>query len=121
MKNAAGAPWACSVSPFIDAGVSSGVDGWQGPQLSPRAPVPIDRVARCEECFAYISSFSEFTKRFVHCEGALQGGGGMAWGDRGTGKGLERVTRLACLFWSGGLLRLTWQVEQQSWSRESRP
>ena len=63
VKNAAGAPWACSVSPFVDAGAVPGDDGQQG---SP-PPVPIDRVARCEECFAYISPFSEFTTRCVPC------------------------------------------------------
>lgn len=61
IKNAAGAPWACAVSPFTDVGVPAGGDGQRGPPH----PVPIDRVARCEECFAYINSFSEFTSRFV--------------------------------------------------------
>eukprot|EP00903_Cladosiphon_okamuranus_P017430 g16054.t1 len=60
VKNAAGAPWACSVSPFVDAGALPGDDG-------PPPPVPIDRVARCEECFAYISPFSEFTSRYWKC------------------------------------------------------
>eukprot|EP00752_Nemacystus_decipiens_P002888 g2687.t1 len=65
VKNAAGAPWACSVSPFVDAanGALPGGDG----QQTPPPPVPIDRVARCEECFAYISPFSEFTTRYWKC------------------------------------------------------
>ncbi|CAM9201577.1 unnamed protein product [Scytosiphon promiscuus] len=67
VKNAAGAPWACSLSPFIDAGVASDGDGEQGPSAPPPPPVPIDRVARCEDCFAYVSSFSEFTNRYWKC------------------------------------------------------
>ena len=64
VKNAAGAPWACSVSPFVDA-TSGGLPGDDGRQ-GPPPPVPIDRVARCEECFAYISPFGEFSARYVH-------------------------------------------------------
>ncbi|CAN0093630.1 unnamed protein product [Pylaiella littoralis] len=66
VKNAAGAPWACAVSPFVDAGTFPGSDA-QAQQKRPPPPVPIDRVARCEECFAYINPFSEFTTRYWKC------------------------------------------------------
>ena len=66
VKDAAGAPWACSVSPFVDAEPLEPLcndDGQRQPPLPP--PVPIGKVARCEECFAYISQFSDITPRFV--------------------------------------------------------
>lgn len=64
VKDAAGAPWACSVSPFVDTDpLLLGTDGERPPPPPP--PVPIDKVARCEECYAYISPFSEITSRFV--------------------------------------------------------
>lgn len=56
-------------------------------------PVPIDRVARCEECYAYVSSFSEFTKRFVNGVG----GGKVGMRKEENGKVLKRVTGLTCL------------------------
>ena len=64
VKDAAGAPWACSVSPFVDTETLLLGDYGEKPPPPP-PPVPIDKVARCEECFAYISPFSEITVRFV--------------------------------------------------------
>lgn len=64
VKDAAGAPWACSVSPFVDTEpLLKGDHGERPPPPPP--PVPIDKVARCEECFAYISPFSDITTRFA--------------------------------------------------------
>ncbi|CAM9609032.1 unnamed protein product [Laminaria digitata] len=66
VKDAAGAPWACSVSPFVDTEpLLIGDDGERPPPPPP--PVPIDKVARCEECFAYISPFSDITTRYWKC------------------------------------------------------
>lgn len=59
MKEAAGAPWSCCVSPFIDMET---LYGEEARQLA-AAPVSVDVVARCEECKAYISPYSELVQR----------------------------------------------------------
>ncbi|CAM9177135.1 unnamed protein product [Choristocarpus tenellus] len=60
VKDTVGVPWSCCVSPFLED-----PRGNSGSKTTPL--VPIEQVARCEECFAYISPFSDISLRYWKC------------------------------------------------------
>ena len=61
LRDATGLPWGCTVQPFAQEEEGAAAT------LSPEALTKAEEVARCEECYAYISAFCNLDRFSWRC------------------------------------------------------